>query len=138
VHAKEALLDAWPKAASFQNVVQSAAATGVFPFNKELILIHRFVHELSDEERERTLQRIERRKNRLDINNMVLTNKDNIEKIVQNLILNRVPAHIMGLPPGVSYSAFVKGIVTRDFPNVKLLSRIPPYFKITNQVIYVE
>jgi hypothetical protein len=137
-HAMVSLLDAWSKAASYHNCVKSAEATGIYPFKPEIVLANRFVHELNEREHTRAMQRAERRKRRLDLNSKVLTLRENEDMIVYHLLQNKIPAYLQCIPHGVSYSAYVKAVLTQFQKETKLLSRIPPFSKSIQGVVYFD
>jgi hypothetical protein len=98
IHTIEGLLDVWSKTASFENMSKSAVITEIVPFNPEKMLLNRFLHQLSDEERMCYIDRERRRKRHLDINSKILTTRENIKIIRNHLNQSKIPDYGRGFP----------------------------------------
>lgn len=80
-HATQAIISAWASASGIANRISAARATGMYPYDPDVVLKSRFIIDPTPEMRRRQEQRDQQRRAGIDINAKMITHPEAIEEI---------------------------------------------------------
>jgi hypothetical protein len=100
------------------------------------VLMNQFVHKLTAAEQARVDERNQRRAHRIDINDMVLTDHDTIISLFERLQETKTEPYILTVPPKVTYSGYALMLIKKETKAVKLLTKLPPFYRPNVGVVF--
>lgn len=130
-HAAIAVISAWEIASCLSNRLSAAKATGMYPYNPQVVYESRFVTVPTQQQMERQEIRDIRRQRGIDINSKLITDPSVIDYIISKLSENPRFEHLCMSPLNeqgqpYKFSEIVGFYLKNGHNNSKMLSRIKP------------
>lgn len=125
--AIKALISAWTMTSNPIMTEKSAKITGIYPINPDEVKKSVFVHELSEQEKNRFIERQKRNQNRINISGQIITSHEKIEELANRIKNVTKFTYLCNIEDSrrKSYIEIVQDILSETHNDCKLLSRIP-------------
>ena len=133
-HAAIAVISAWSCASTLSNRLSAAKATGMYPYNPEVVYNSRFVTVPTQLQQERQNERDERRHRGIDINSKIISDPVNVDAIIEKLKQNNKFVHLCNPPTKedgslLNYCEMINCYLKNVHNDSRMLSPIRPKLK---------